>query len=125
MVGDRSVEVVVDVGVREDLERMRSGSDEAREEVGGWFDRLVAGTTSPAESEEGCRQPAERMDRLERELARLRADPGDLSVADLDVLIEAVERSAEASRRLELLSQRLLGPTGDPVTCAVVEGALP
>jgi hypothetical protein len=65
------------------------------------------------------------MDRLESELARLRSNPGDLSVADHDVLIEDVERSrAEAIRRLELLSHRLLGPSSDPVTRAVIEGEI-
>ena len=113
------------MGVRDDLERMRSGVDEAQREVGGWFDRLVARTISPAEFEDGSRQPSERMDRLERERARLRSDPGDLSVADLDVLIEDVQLSrAAAIRRLELLSHRLLGPTGDPVTRAVAESEL-
>jgi hypothetical protein len=119
------VEVVVDIGVSEDLERLRSGIDAARKEVGEWFDRLVAGTISPAEFEDGSRQASQRMDRLESELARLRSNPGDLSVADHDVLIEDVERSrAEAIRRLELLSHRLLGPSSDPVTCAVIEGEI-
>jgi hypothetical protein len=121
----RSVEVVVDVAVREDLERVRSGIGDARKEVGGWFDRLVAGTISPAEFEDGSRQASERLDRLERELARLRSEPGDMSVADLDVLIEDVKLSrVEAIRRLELLNQRLLGTGRDPVTRAVVEGEI-
>jgi hypothetical protein len=124
-VGQRSVEVVIDVGVREDLERLRSAIDEAQKEVGLWFDRLVAGTVSPAEFEDGSRQPAQRLDRFERELARLRSDLGDMSVADLDVLIDDVDLSrVEAIRRLELLSQPLRGPDPDPVTRAVVRGEI-
>jgi hypothetical protein len=124
-VGQRSAEVVVGVGVREDLDRLRSAIDEAQREVGLWFDRLVAGTVSPAEFEDGSRQPSQRLDRFERELARLRSDPGDMSVADLDVLIEDVELSrVEAIRRLELLDQPLRSPDADPVTRAIVGGEI-
>ena len=48
-----------------------------------------------------------------------------MSVADLDVLIEDVERShVGAIRRLELLNQQLFGPGREPVTRAVVEGEI-
>jgi hypothetical protein len=119
------VEVVVGVGVREDLERVRAAIGKAHKEVGLWFDRLVAGTISQAEFEDGCRGPSQRLDLLERELARLRSDPGDVSVEDLDALIDDVDVSrVEAIRRLALLNQQLSGADGDPVTRAVVEGEI-
>lgn len=116
---------VVDVGVREDLERVRSAIGETHREVGLWFDRLVAGTISQAEFEDGSREPTERLGRLEQELARLRSDPGDLSAEDLDALIDDVDMSrVEAIRRLALLNQQLSGAAADPVTRAVVEGEI-
>jgi hypothetical protein len=118
-------EVVVVVGVREDLDRVRSAIGDTHKEVGLWFDRLVAGTISQAEFEAGSREPTERLDGLERELTRLRSEPGDLSAADLDALIDDVDLSRiEAIRRLALLNQQLSGTAADPVARAVVEGEI-
>lgn len=113
------------MGVREDLERLRSAIGDAHKEIGLWFDRLVAGTISQAEFEEGSREPTERLDALERELTRLRSEPGDLTAADLDALIDDVDMSrVEAVRRLALLNQQLSGAAADPVTRAIVEGEI-
>jgi hypothetical protein len=104
------------VGVREDIERIRSGIREAQDEVGLWFDRWVAGTISQGEFGERSKPASDRMDALERERELLRSHPGDLSAADLDVLIADVEQClADANRRRDLLSGQLFAPARDTV----------
>jgi len=109
------------VGVREDIERIRSGIREAQDEVGLWFDRWVAGTISQDEFDERSKPASDRMDALQRERELLRSRPDDLSAADLDVLIADVEEClTDAIRRRDLLSGTLAAPARDTVAHEIV-----
>ncbi|HEY3006005.1 MAG TPA: hypothetical protein VGJ44_26895 [Kribbellaceae bacterium] len=116
------LKVVGLVGVREDVERIRSGIREAEDEVGLWFDRWVAGTISQDEFEARSKPASDRLDALQRERDRLRSRPGDLSATDLDVLIADVGQCLdEAIRRRELLSGRVFASAADTVAREIVD----
>jgi len=110
------------VGVRQDIERIRSGIREAEDDVGLWLDRWVAGTISQDEFDERSKPASDRMEALRRERERLWSHPDDLSGADLDLLIADVEQClAEAVRRRELLSGQVFAPAGDPAAHEIVD----
>jgi hypothetical protein len=109
------------VGVREDIDRIQSGIREAQNEVGLWLDRWVAGTIADDEFAARSRPASDRLDALQREREQLRSNPGDLSAADLDILIADVDQCLdEAIRRRELLSGQVLAPAGDTLAREIV-----
>jgi ABC-type transporter Mla subunit MlaD len=100
------------VGVREDLERIRSGMRAAQAEVDPWLDRWAAGEVSQEQLDQRTRTAQGRMEALERELDQLRRYPGDGPGTDLDLLIADVEDSlAAVHRRQATLSAHVFADT--------------
>jgi hypothetical protein len=91
------------VGVREELERIRSGMRAAQAAVDPWLDRWATGEVSRDEFDRQTRTARGRMEALEHELDQLRRYPGDVPGTDLDLLIDDVEANLAAVRRRQAL----------------------
>jgi hypothetical protein len=109
------------VGVREDLQRIRSGLRAAQAEVDPWLDRWATGQVSREQFDQHTRTAQQRMESLERELDLLRQYPGDVPGSDLDRLIDDAEDSlAAVRRRLALLSAPVFADTSPGAAHLVV-----
>lgn len=109
------------VGVREDLDRIRSGLRQAQAEIDPWLDRWAAGQVSQAGFDQQTRTAQARMEALESELEELRRYPGDVPGSDLDLLIDDVQDSlSSVQRRQSLLHAKVFATTSTGTAHLVV-----